>query len=107
LWNGIKYATIPTMNASDNGTNYAITSAQVRAARGLVNWSRDQLAQTSGVPMRTLARFEADEGAPQARTVTAIRAALEASGVEFIQENGGGPGVRLRVSDSHNDAVSS
>ena len=53
------------------------------------------LAGASGVPVRTLARLEADEGSPQKRTIAAIRAALEAAGVEFT--NGEAPGVRLRA----------
>ena len=84
------------MTASENGIKNAVLSAQVRAARGLLGWSQDQLAEASGVPKRTLARLELDEGAPQRRTVAAIRTALEAAGVEFIAENGGGAGVRLR-----------
>jgi transcriptional regulator with XRE-family HTH domain len=47
------------------------------------------------VSPNTIARLERGE-ALYARTVTAIRAALETAGVEFIAENGGGPGVRLR-----------
>jgi transcriptional regulator with XRE-family HTH domain len=62
----------------------------------LLGWSQDQLATASSVPKRTVARLELGEGEPQRRTLTAIRAALEAAGVEFIAENGGGPGVRLR-----------
>lgn len=46
--------------------------------------------------MRTLSRFEDGEGAPRPATIAAIRTALEAAGVEFIAENGGGAGVRLR-----------
>ncbi len=46
--------------------------------------------------MRTVARIKMEEGTPQRRTLVAIRAALEAAGVEFIPENGGGAGVRLR-----------
>jgi transcriptional regulator with XRE-family HTH domain len=86
------------MGASQNGTDNAISAPQVRAARGLLGWSQDQLADTSGVPKRTLARLELGEGSPQRRTLTAIRAALEAAGVEFIDQNGGGPGVRLSCS---------
>ena len=48
--------------------------------------------------MRTLSRFEDDTGASRPATIAAIRTALEAAGVEFIAENGGGPGVRLRKS---------
>jgi transcriptional regulator with XRE-family HTH domain len=84
------------MSASGTGTKSAITPMQVRAARGLLDWSRDRLAETSGVPKRTLVRFEGAEAAPRQGTIDAIRAALEAAGVEFIDENGGGPGVRLR-----------
>jgi hypothetical protein len=40
--------------------------------------------------------FEKGRRTPTANNLTAIRAALEAAGVEFIPENGGGPGVRLR-----------
>lgn len=73
----------------------AISAGQVRAARALVGLTREQLAGASGVPMRTVARLELEEAAPQRRTLAAIRAALEAAGVVFIAENGGGPGVRL------------
>lgn len=74
----------------------AISAAQSRAARGLLGWSREQLAHASGVPGRTVADFELGNTTSRVRTVAAIRAALEAAGVEFIAENGGGPGVRLR-----------
>jgi transcriptional regulator with XRE-family HTH domain len=84
------------MHASENGTINAILPAQVRAARGLLGWAQDQLAGASGVPKRTIARMELGEGAPQRRTLEAIRTALEAAGVEFIEQNGGGPGVRLK-----------
>ncbi len=47
--------------------------------------------------MRTLLRLEAGTTVPRASTVAAIRTALEAAGVEFIPQNGGGPGVRLRL----------
>lgn len=85
------------MSASPNGGNSAIVPAQVRAGRALVSWSRDRLSEACGVPVRTLDRLEKGEGIPQQRTITAIRAALEAAGVEFIEQNGGGAGVRLRT----------
>ncbi len=84
------------MVASQNVVSLAILPAQVRAARALIGWKREQLAIASSVPVRTLDRLENGEGSPQRRTLSAIRAALEAAGVEFIEENGGGPGVRLR-----------
>jgi transcriptional regulator with XRE-family HTH domain len=84
------------MTASDNGVNSAILPSQVRAARALLDWSREHLSAQAGVPLRTLDRMESGIGTPQRRTLAAIRAALEAAGVEFIAENGGGAGVRLR-----------
>jgi transcriptional regulator with XRE-family HTH domain len=77
-----------------------ITPEQSRAARGLLDWSRDQLAEASGIPKRTIMRFEGREAEPRASTLTAIRTALEAAGVEFIAENGGGAGVRLKGTSS-------
>ncbi len=82
------------MSASENGTRLAISAGQIRAARALLGLSQDQLVNSSGVPKRTLVRLEKSEGEPQRRTVDAIRAALEAAGVEFT--NGDAPGVRLR-----------
>ncbi|MBO1361933.1 helix-turn-helix transcriptional regulator [Acetobacter sacchari] len=84
------------MNASTNGADEDITSAQVRAARGLLGWSRDRLVDASGVPKRTVVRLEDEVTSPRAATLAAIRTALETAGVEFIAENGGGAGVRLR-----------
>jgi transcriptional regulator with XRE-family HTH domain len=73
-----------------------IFPAQLRAARALVGWTREDLAAATGTTVRTLARLEANETRPRVSTSSRIRAALEAAGVEFIAENGGGPGVRLR-----------
>ena len=84
------------MMTSENGILSAILPEVARAARALAGWSQQELAAKSGVPLRTIARLEIGEGTPQRRTLSAIRTALEAAGVEFITENGGGPGVRLR-----------
>lgn len=75
---------------------HAISPAQCRAARALIVWSRDRLADASGVPPRTLADFELGNTAPRRTTMDRIRTSLEDAGVEFIAENGGGAGVRLR-----------
>lgn len=71
---------------------------QVKAARALLAWSQHDLAKASGVSYPTIARLEQSDGAlgGRASTVEAIRNALEAAGVQFIDENGGGAGVRLR-----------
>ena len=73
-----------------------ILPEQSRAGRALLNWSQIQLCEAAKVARATLADFEAGKRTPYDRTLADIRAALEAAGVEFIAENGGGPGVRLR-----------
>lgn len=75
---------------------FDITPAQLRAARALLDWSQDRLAQASGMPKRSVVRFEAGETMPRARTIRALRSALEEAGVEFLPSNGSGPGVRLQ-----------
>lgn len=75
----------------------AINSAQIRAARAMLKITAQELADTSGVGVATIRRAESDEGGTPTKVVSqAIRSALEAAGVEFIPENGGGAGVRLR-----------
>ena len=76
----------------------ALTSAQIRAARALVRWRAEDLAAKSGVSVATIRRAELtdEKTAMTAANDAAVRLALESAGVEFIDENGGGPGVRLR-----------
>jgi predicted transcriptional regulator len=75
-----------------------ITIRQLKAARALLGWSQSDLADRSGVSEPTIARLESADGQLGGRggTVRKICSALEASGIDFIDENGGGPGVRLR-----------
>jgi transcriptional regulator with XRE-family HTH domain len=75
-----------------------ITSAQCRAARGLVGWSQLQLAKNAGVGTVAIHQLESGTSQPRRATLEVVRRALEGAGVEFIDENGGGPGVRLRKS---------
>jgi transcriptional regulator with XRE-family HTH domain len=72
-----------------------ITSSQCRAARGLLDWTQQELANRAGVGTVTVRQFEGGLNEPRRATLEVIRRALEAAGVEFIQEDGGGPGVRL------------
>ena len=58
--------------------------------------TREDLARLAEVAHATLTDFEGGRRSPYPRTLAAIRIALEAAGVEFIDPNGGGPGVRLR-----------
>jgi len=75
-----------------------LTSGQIRAARAFLRWRAKDLARESAVGVATIRRAELtqDETSMTAPNDLSIRRALEAAGVEFIDENGGGPGVRLR-----------
>jgi hypothetical protein len=75
-----------------------LTSAQIRAARALLRWRAQDLARESAVGVATIRRAELVDGQTSmtAANDAAIRRALEDAGVEFIDENGSGPGVRLR-----------
>ena len=76
----------------------SLSSAQIRAARALVRWRAQDLARESAVGVATIRRAELtdDQTSMTAANDLAVRRALETAGVEFIDENGGGPGVRLR-----------
>ena len=80
----------------------SLTSAQIRAARSLVRWSADDLARETTLSVATIRRAELKENDTSLTTANdlAVRRTLEKAGVEFIDENGGGPGVRLRKSAS-------
>jgi transcriptional regulator with XRE-family HTH domain len=75
-----------------------LTSEQIRAARAMLRIEQRELAERSGVSLETIKRIERTPGvvSAYASTVAAIQSALEAAGIEFIPENGGGPGARLR-----------
>ncbi len=75
-----------------------LTSAQIRAARALVRWSAEDLARQTSLSVTTIRRAELANEQTSMTTANdlAVRRALEVAGVEFIDENGGGPGVRLR-----------
>lgn len=75
-----------------------LTSAQLRAARSLIRWSAEDLARKTALSVATIRRAELSdrETSMTAANDLAVRRALEAAGIEFIDENGGGPGVRLR-----------
>lgn len=83
--------------AQDGGYSHLMmTPAQCRAARALLDWSQQQLADSARIGNATIRNFEAGRSSPQNATLDVLRRALEAAGVEFIPENGGGAGVRLK-----------
>ena len=77
-----------------------LSGAQIRAGRALLRWSAAELAQASSLGANTVRRAEVSDGETSLTVANnqAIRRALELAGIEFIDENGGGPGVRLRKS---------
>jgi transcriptional regulator with XRE-family HTH domain len=77
-----------------------ITAAQCRAARALLRWSQQTLADRSRVSIVTIQNFESEKTASYAGTLLLLRQAFEAAGVEFIPADNGGVGVRLKKSTS-------
>ena len=73
-----------------------ITPSQCRAARGLLDWTQEDLAEAAHIGIATLRQFERGHAESRQATLAVLRRALEDAGVEFINENGGGPGVRHR-----------
>ena len=74
-----------------------ITSAQIRAARGMLDWSRKDLAKSSGLSFASMMRLESFDGVPSSnfKTLEAIKTAFEQAGIEFIGTPEDRPGVRL------------
>ena len=70
-----------------------ITAAQCRAARALLKWSQEELAERSGIGVATIRTFETDASSPYARTLKTLRETLEVAGIEFTDDNG--IGVKL------------
>jgi transcriptional regulator with XRE-family HTH domain len=74
-----------------------ITSDQIRAARALLRWSADDLANAADIGIATVRRFESVDGVPsgQIRVLESLKQSLEDAGVEFIGSPDDRPGVRL------------
>jgi GAF domain-containing protein len=88
----------PRLSGLDFRLEPTMTAAQVRAARGMVNWSVRELAEAAGVAPITVKRLEARDDTLGVRdeSAKAVQAALERAGVEFVFEPGTSPGVRPR-----------
>lgn len=76
----------------------ALTASQCRAGRALIEWTQPQLSQAASIDLQTIADFEKRFRAADETTRRRLRAAMEAAGVVFIAENGGGAGARLKFS---------
>jgi DNA-binding transcriptional regulator YiaG len=73
-----------------------LTPGQCKAARALLELTQGELATAANLGLSTIVDFERKRRQVSAAAIKAIRDALTAYGVEFIDENSGGPGVRLR-----------
>ena len=79
-------------------TATALTASQCRAGRALIDWSQQQLSQAAAIDLQTVTDFERRFRSADETTRRRLRATLEAAGVTFIAENGGGAGARLKFS---------
>jgi hypothetical protein len=82
--------------------SFTMTGRQIRAARALLNWPAEKLAEASRVGISTIWRAEGVDGPVRMTSANrhAVQAALEQAGIEFIPENGGGAGVRMKDRDA-------
>lgn len=79
------------------GNLTVVTIEQLRAARGLLGWSQSELAARAGLSLPTVKRLEGGFGPRVSNEARAkLQRAIEAAGIQFINENGGGSGVRFR-----------
>lgn len=69
---------------------------QCRAARAMIQMKQPELAKAAGLGLSTIVDFEKERRVVSDQAITAIRTALEEADVEFIDENGGGAGVRIK-----------
>jgi transcriptional regulator with XRE-family HTH domain len=81
----------------DQEESDVVTNEQLRAARALLGWSQAELGLRAGLSVPTIKRLEGGFGPHVSDEARAkLKKAIEAAGVEFIEENGGGAGVRYR-----------
>lgn len=91
------------VEATMSTENVEITPSQCRAGRALLDMTQTKLAELAGLGLSTVVDFERERRQVSAAAANAILSALKRAGVEFIDENGGGPGVRLRKRQQKKD----
>jgi transcriptional regulator with XRE-family HTH domain len=72
-------------------------------ARAALNWTVRDLAEATGLHRNTITNIEVGRYAGDQKSLEKIEAVLRKAGIEFINENGGGPGVRLRKRQGKKD----
>jgi DNA-binding Xre family transcriptional regulator len=81
-----------------------LTVSQIRAARAMLRWTAQDLADAAGVGITTIRRLDVMDGVPivNIKTLLALKAALESGGVEFVGTPDDRPGVRLAANKKQN-----
>ena len=76
-----------------------LTGQQIRMARSALKWSARELADRTGLAMKTIQRIEATDGTPSSytSTLTDLKACFEAAGIEFIGTPDDRPGIRINT----------
>lgn len=87
---------ILTVSEKEQKSGRPLDPSQLRAGRGLLNWSQPDLAKAAGVSLPTVKRAELESVIVSPKTLGQLRDTMEAAGVIFVFENGEGPGVRFR-----------
>lgn len=82
-----------------------ITGPQCKAARALIELSRERLSSFSGIKIDIIEMFERKLNTPDDEIIEALQKALESAGAAFIPENGGGIGVRLKFTRSESKRI--
>ena len=72
----------------NNGSTKHLTASQIRAARGVLNWSQEELAEASTLSIATIRKLELGNISPRGNTNQLICQAFENAGLEFIEPNG-------------------
>jgi len=82
-----------------------LTAQQIRGARAMLGLTQAVLARQAGIPKAALDEIESSAPSPQPAALDAVKTALERAGIAFIDEDGGGPGVRLKQRGSGEAAL--
>ena len=89
-------STVSVFDKRNSEMMMSLTPPQSRAARGLLDWSQIELGKRANLSESTIRDFEKGRRLPSINNLAGIRSAFELAGVIFVEENGEGPGVRLR-----------
>jgi transcriptional regulator with XRE-family HTH domain len=93
---GVAFSSVSSSTYDNSTMTTPMTNAQIRMARAALNWTVRDLAEATGLHRNTITNIEIGRYAGDQKSLGRIATVLRKAGVDFIDENGGGPGVRLR-----------